>query len=215
MKSLAVKRALFAVGLLAACLVLVAGWFVFEITRDPGVSWEAPTAVEDSEARRKIKLYEKSLAGAQQGFVRFSPSELNAFLTSITTNAQMSADAPLRLKRAAIDITRTNITYSALTERRIFNQPIDIIVQRGFHVVQRGTNHWDLPLDWIKIGHLEVPQKYWRKMTPIVKPIDEALAAHFKWATNIPAMLVTKNDLSQRPELRLYTFKPIPASDLK
>lgn len=215
MKSLAVKRAIFAIGLLIAFVLAAAAWFLFEITRDPGVSWETPTSVEDAEVRRKIKLYDTSISRAQHGFVRFSPSEINAFLTSISTNAPLSTNSFLALKRVGIDITRTNITFSSLAERRVFNYPVRVIIQRGFHVHQLGTNHWDLPMDWLKVGHIEVPKKHWHRLSQFIRPLDQPLMPHLVWATNIEAMLVTKNDLSQRPELRLYTYKPIPPGDRK
>jgi hypothetical protein len=214
MKSQRTKRVLFALGLCAAVAFLGILWLAFLVSRDPGFDWENPNAVEAREAARKLKLFDTSLAAGSIGWVRLSQLEINSYLLSVTNKP--SEDEPkAHLRRVGVGLGNTNITLYSWAETSFLKLPLKFVLQRDFHIVQQGTNFWNMPADSVKIGDLEIPRRFWRRLGPIAHDLDAPLVDRLRWATNIPALLVTKNELSQRPELRLYTYKPIPSSDLR
>ncbi len=218
MTSLRTKRLRFLLGVAAASLLAGFLWLAYLASRDPGLDWENPNVVEAAEAQRKLRLYEKSLADASLGYVRLSQLEVNSFLLGISTNQPAAIDAPpplARLTRAGVSLSPTNIAYFAWGEAKLAFLPLRFVLRREFHVEQGGPPFWELPPDSIRIGDLPVPRRFWEALSPVIQGLDAPLAAGLHWATNIPALLVRKNEMSQRPELRLYTYKPIPPADLR
>lgn len=229
------------IGLLVAAGFVGAGYLGYRLTREPYFDWEDANAIEAREAQRKLRLYDTSYAQGDRGFVRLSQLEINSYLKElISTNsaAGTSANPPpaveetnspastaeppdamakrgLQLTRIGVQLGKTNVTLFSWAERRVFGCPIRFVVQRGFHIQQSGANRWDLPMDSIRVGEVQIPARYWNKLEPAIRTLDEPLEGKFAWATNIQAMLITKNEISQRPELRLYTYKPIPDEDLR
>jgi hypothetical protein len=100
-------------------------------------------------------------------------------------------------------------------EYRFLSMPLKFVAQRGYRIEQERTNQWQMRMESFKVGELEVPKRCWDSVGELVQPLDQPLVDQFAWRTNIQAMLVRKNEVSERPELRLYTYKPIPAEDLR
>ena len=206
-------------------LVLVVGALVlaFMISRDVPFDWENPNFVEASEARRKLKLYETSVQSSQRGFVRLSQLEINSYLSSLINSTNKSTNAvegeivegPSKLRRVALGLTSTNMILYSWGEARKLGLPLRFVVQRGLRIQQKGTDPWEIKTEFLKIGELEIAPQYWSHFDSYLEALDKPLVDQFKWTTNIQAILVTKNDLSQRQEFRLYTYKPIPAADLR
>ena len=202
-------------------IVAVVGALVlgFMLSRDVPFDTDHPNSIEASEAARKVKLYETSLQNGQRGFVRFSELEINSHLTSLlnptnkTTNAieaEVSA-GPVKLRKVALQLTSTNMVLYSWGKARALGLPLEFVVQRGLKINQEGTNQWTITTEFMKVGELEIEQKHWPRFETYLAALDKPLMDLFPWSTNIQAMIVAKNDLSQRPEFRLYTFKPIPA----
>jgi hypothetical protein len=204
-----------AVGLLA--LVLLVGVLVsaYMISRDPGSDFlEHPNPVEANHFRNKLGRYENALTNGQNGFVRFSQLEINSYIRQTLTNNADTNTPGMHLRRVGVGLNSTNLTLYSWGEYRAFNLPLRFVVQRGFRIQQEGANQWEMPMEWMKVGEVEVPKRFWDSVGAELAPLDEPVKEAFAWRTNIQAMLVRKNELSQRPELRLYTYKPIPAEDL-
>jgi hypothetical protein len=201
------KRIGILLGTLVGLVVLGVVYVIFMATRDVSFDWENPNAVEALEARRKLKRYETSLAKGQQGWVRFSQLEINSYLMGASTN-EPPEGTQYRLRRVGVELTATNATLYSWGERHVLSVPVHFVLQRTFRVRQTGTNIWEMPMDEIKIGDMEVPKRFWHRLKPAVDGLDEPLREYLRWGTNIQGMAVAKNDVSQLPELRLYTYPP-------
>jgi|GEM_PF-1671190 len=207
------KRVGVLLGVLVALVVVGALYFAFEISRDVNFDWENPNNIEAAEARRKLKKYETALVKHQDGWVRFSQLEINSYLMSATTN-ELAEGAGYQLRRVGVELTTTNATFYSWGETHFLKLPLSFVLQRTFRIRQGGTNVWDLPIDELKIGDLEIPKRFWPRLKPAIHALDRPLVDYLGWATNVQALLITKNEISQRPELRLYTYSPIPPADI-
>ena len=212
------KRVLFLLMLLFAVVIVGIVVFAFMISRDVPYDWDHPNAIEASEARRKLKLYETSLETGARGFVRFSELEINSYLdsalnlTNKSTNAvEGEVAAPLKLRKAAIGLTSSNVVLYSWAEARPLGLPLNFVMQRGLRINQSGTNEWSISTEFMKIGELEIERKHWPRLETYVEALDKPVLEQLKWSTNIQAMIMIKTDVNSRPELRLYTFKPIPS----
>lgn len=216
MTSTRAKRIVLAFGLLMMVVVVAALVGAYMISRDPGSDFlEHPNVVEANHFRAKLARYENAVTNKQPGFVRFSQLEINSFIRQSVTNLSSDTNAPgMHLRRVGVGLNSTNFTLYSWGEYRAFNLPLKFVVQRGFRIQQEGSNQWETPMEWLKIGEIEVPKRWWGSVTPMLDPLDQPVKESFPWTTNIQALLITKNDLSQRPELRMYNYKPIPAEDL-
>ncbi len=93
---------------------------------------------------------------------------------SFTTNEVAEPD-PIRLRRVGLGMYNTNIVLYTWGERRVMNYPIRFVLQRECHIAQEGTNRWDLPLDGIRVGELEIPHRFWPKLGATVHWLDNSL----------------------------------------
>jgi hypothetical protein len=212
------KRVLFLLTLLFAVVIVGVLVFAFMISRDIPYDWDHPNSIEASEARRKLKLYETSLESGQRGFVRFSELEINSYLASVLSPTNKSTNAveaemagPVKLRKAAVGLTSTNIILFSWGQARPLGLPLNFVLQRGLRLNQTGTNAWSVSTEFMKIGELEIERKYWPRLETYVSALDKPLLKELTWTTNIQAIIGIKSDMNQRPELRLYTFKPIPS----
>jgi hypothetical protein len=188
----------------------------YMISRDPGFAFENPNKFETDRFVTKLGKYESAVTNQQKGFVRFSQAEINSYIRQSMTNMPSETDAAgLHLRRIGIGLGNTNLTLYTWGRYKALGLPLKFCVQRGFRIDQNGTNEWQMPLESFKVGEVEVPKRFWDSATAFLRPLDQPVLEQFAWRTNIQAILVRKNELSDRPELRLYTYKPIPAEDLR
>jgi len=210
------KRVLFIVGLLFLVVFVGALVGAYMISRDPGFAFEDPKKFEADRFATKLGKYETAVANQQKGFVRFSQAEINSYIQQSMTNRPAETNATgLQLRRVGIGLGNTNVMVHTWAEYKALGLPLKFCAQRGFRIEQNGTNEWRMPLESFKVGEVEVPKRFWDSATAFLRPIDESVIEQFAWRTNIQAILVRKNEISDHPELRLYTYKPIPAEDLR
>jgi hypothetical protein len=210
------KHVLFVVGLLFVVLLVGALVGAYMISRDPGFAFENPNAFEANRFVTKLRRYENARTNGHQGFVRFSQAEINSYIRQTMTNIPASREgSSLRLRRVGIGLSNTNLTLFTWGQCSFLKLPLKFCVQRGYRIEQNGTNQWEMPLESFKVGEVEVPRRYWDSAAAFFKPLDQPALDSFPWRTNVPALLVRKNEISDRPELRLYTYKPIPPEDLR
>lgn len=210
------KRILFIVGILFVVVLVGALVGAYMISRDPGFAFENPNAFEADRFVKKLGKYENALTNQQKGFVRFSQAEINSYIRQSMTNRPPETNAAgLHLRRIGIGLGNTNVMVYTWAQYKALGLPLKFCVQRGFRIDQNGTNEWQMPLESFKVGEVEVPRRYWDSANAFLRPIDEPAIEQFAWRTNIQAILVRKNEISDHPELRLYTYKPIPAEDLR
>ena len=215
MRSPRTKRILFIVGLLFVVVFVAALVGAYMISRDPGFAFENPNKFEADRFVTKLAKYETALTNQQKGFVRFSQAEINSYIRQSMTNAVETNAAGLHLRRIGIGLGNTNVMVYTWAQYKALGLPLKFCVQRGFRINQNGTNEWEMPQESFKVGEVEVPKRYWDSANSFLRPLDEPALEQFAWRTNIQAILVRKNEISDHPELRLYTYKPIPAEDLR
>lgn len=203
------KRIGLAVGLLFTALLVGAGVGGYMLSRDVSFDFH-PDVMEANRFRSKLRTYEKARTNDHKGFVRFSQLEINSYISRTLTNVHETNG--MLLRRLALELGSTNLTLYSWGEYQIL-LPLRFVVQREFRIQQDGTNDWEMPLASLKIGEVEVPENWWPRVTKFLEPLDAPVKERYGWGTNIPAILVRKNELSSKPELRFYTYKPIPPED--
>lgn len=212
------KRVLFVMVFLFLAATGAAIYAGYMLTRDIPFDWENPNFVEANEARRKLRLYDTSVTNGTRGFARLSQLEINSYLMSNSTNraTNVVTGEPFRFKKVGIGLGNTNFLVYSWGETSLLGRPVPFTMMRSFQIRQpEEDGRWDLTMNFMQVGNVEVPREYWGRFDQVVERMDAPLRNEFAWMTNIPAILVRKNELSQRPELRLYTYKPIPPADLR
>jgi hypothetical protein len=210
------KRIVFIVGLLFFVLFVVALVGAYMISRDPGFAFETPNKVEAENFAIKLGRYENAIATGHKGYSRFTQGEINSYIKRSVTNLANVTNTPeMHLRKFGIGLTATNLILYSWGEYRFLSMPLKFVAQRAYRIEQEGTNQWQMRLESFKVGELEVPKSCWDSVIGFVQPLDQPITDQFGSRTNIPALLVRKNELSERPELRLYTYKPIPPEDLR
>ena len=217
------KRAYLAFVALVVLLLAGAGYLGYMLTRDPGIAWDAPNALEAELAAKQLAFYKKSKAEGVRGWVKLTEVELNSYLQSALTNTNKVAETdaapaprfPVTLKRIGVSLHKRDLTIYSWGEIKVVSLPVPFVVERTVSIQQEGTNHWDLALQSLRIGEVEVPKRFWPNFAPTLQALDASVLSRLSWTTNINAMLVAKNELSQRSELHLYTYAPIPTSDYR
>jgi len=214
------KRITFIVGLLFGVLLVCALIGAYMLSRDPGFAFETPNAFEARRFATKLDHYQNAFTNGQKGFMRFTQGEINSYIRQSMTNlAAAATNTPatdgLHLRKIGIGLSGTNLTLYTWGEYKKFSLPLKFVAQRTFRIEQNGTNEWKMPLESFKIGEVDLPKSCWDSATAFFRPLDEPVLEHFPWHTNIQAVLVTKNGLSERPEVRLYNYRPIPPEDLR
>lgn len=207
------KRVFLALALFMAVVLVAALVGAYMISRDVSFDWENPNVVEANRFRSKLKRYDTAVTNASKGFVRFSQVEINSYISRTLTNNADANGNGMHLRRLAVGLGETNLTLFSWGEYRMLNMPLKFVVQREFRIEQDGTNQWEMPLASFKVGEIEVPENWWPRVSALIDPLDQPVRERYAWTTNIQALLVRKNEVSSKPELRLYTYKPIPAED--
>lgn len=213
MNSTRAKRIGFVIGLLFVVLLVCALIGAYMISHDPGFAFETPNAFEANRFKTKLQSYEKAVANGTQGFMRFSQAEINSYIGKSMTNLPADGSG-MHLRRIGVGLSNTNLTLYSWGECKFLRMPLKFVLQRGYRIEQNGTNQWETPLESFRIGEVDVPKRFWDSASALVRPLDAPVLERFAWTTNIKAVLVRKNEVSERAELRLYTYSPIPAADL-
>jgi hypothetical protein len=209
------KRVFLFLGLLVAVLFVSALVGAYMLSRDPGFNWENPNVIEANHFKGKLQRYENAMTNGTHGYVRFSQLEINSYIRQSLTNSAETNAPGLRLRQVALGLAHTNLTLYSYGQYRLFNLPLNFVVQREYYIKQEGANQWEMPLESFKVGEVEVPRRWWDSAANFLEPLDQPLKEQFGWSTNIPALAVAKNELSERPELRIFTYKPVSADDLR
>jgi hypothetical protein len=207
------KRCFLALALLFAVVIVAVLVLAYMVSRDVAFDWQNPNVVEATHFKEKLSRYENAMSNGQHGFVRFSQLEINSYIRHSMTNGTDTNAPGLHLTRLAVELKDTNLMVLSWGEYRVLNMPLKFVVQRSFSIQQEGANSWELPMQTFKVGEVEVPRNCWDSVSSFLEPMDQPAKESFAWRTNIQALLVTRNNLSQRPELRLYTYKPISPED--
>jgi hypothetical protein len=212
------KRAYLAALLFVGLLFAGAGYLGYMMTRDPGASWDQPNAVEAELASKQIAFYLKSKAEGNRGWVKITEVGLNSYLHTLVTNPPPDVYIPptrfpVELERMGVALHKPDLTVYSWGVAKVVTLDIPFVVQRRFEIEHDDTKGWTMPLASLRIGEVEIPRWLWGKTIPTVNALDAPVMARLGWTTNISEVLVARNELSQRSELHLYTYAPIPQKD--
>lgn len=205
------KRALLGLAFCALAAVAVAGTFCILLTRDVPLEWQQdPNKVELLEAGRKLKLLNEAQANKRKGFVRLSEVEINSFLEDrYQKNAGLNTNAPadIQIHQTAVLLTSTNLTFVTKLTKTIAGIKTPFVWQRTV-VPRKEEKGWAFDVVQMRLGRCEIPPRFWGRVEGILGAGDSIFKEREVWLSQLPAITLTRNELSQAPELRLYTFLP-------
>ncbi len=201
--------------LLVGSLVLLiavagaAGTALYMITRPLEVEFaQQPNAVEEHEANRKLKLLNDAQTSQKRGFVRFSEVEINSFLEGRYNSAGESCtNSPIKLVRSGVLLGADNVTFVTWHQAPLFGLNLPIVWQRVVSPV-KDTNGWSFTLESMRVGSLEIPSGYWKRIHSILGLGDTLFDERITWLKSLPLVTIGQNELSKSPEFRLYTYVP-------
>jgi hypothetical protein len=188
---------------LALVAVGAAGYF---LTRPLAVDFaERPNSVEAQEANRKLKLINQAQTSGKQGFVRFSEVEINSFLDGKYKGA--ATNAPLQLVKAGVFLGEGKITFVTWHNATVFGYNLPFVWQRVVKPVKT-TNSWNFEVASMRVGQVEIPEGHWAKIEKILGATDSLFDERKGWLKSLPMVTLAKNEQSESPEVRLYTYLP-------
>jgi len=205
----AVKKFLICSTLLVGAAAAGVGSLGYMATRPVDFDWsDDPNKVELHEADRKLQLLKEAQESNTKGFIRLSEVEINSFLDNrhkmVSGN---NADSSVELIRTAIMLSKSDVNLVSYIRKPVFGYPLHFVWQRSV-TPKKDTNGWTFVLNSMKVGTLEIPPKYWPKVDEFMGPIDSVFEERAEWLSKIPTIALTRNELTKRPEVRLYTFIP-------
>ncbi|MDX1952686.1 MAG: hypothetical protein SFY81_10910 [Verrucomicrobiota bacterium] len=182
----------------------------YEIFREVGLEWrDDPNPVEAHEARRKLKLFNDSIAAGRRGWVRLSEHEINSYLDerSRGVNSSTNANDTSTPVYSAIDLTSSNLVYYAYPVKSILGKDFSFVVQQRVSLLRVDGKLIFKPAE-LKLGHLVVPPPCWEWVEEIVGSFDSGFSQEYSLLDKVPQLEIAQNELTQAPELRLYTYSP-------
>ena len=190
------------------------GTFLYLITRDLPTHWQEPNKVELIEADRKLKLLNEALAEKKRGFVRLSEVEINSFLQNRYNSGKGSASGGgPNLDRTVVLLNATNLTLVTWVTKPVLGYGLPLVWQRSVAPIQE-TNGWRMTMTGMRVGELNIPPQFWSKVEAELSGVDSVFEERKAWLAQIPTLAIMRNEVSQSPELRLYTYVP-EAKDLR
>jgi hypothetical protein len=179
-------------------------------------AFQRPTLWDLDEAMRKKKLFDEAKAASKRGFIRLSESEINAYLQG--QEAELWPENGLerggvQLVRARLALGEKTATWYCWVRRQWLGKPVEFAWQRTAAVQwTNGTYH--LELQSMRIGRVEIPQRFWDRVQEHLQPIDEESETYHQWLQQVPAFHISRNQMNQHKELRFYTY-PVHAALLE
>jgi hypothetical protein len=205
-------RRIAATAALLTILILVAGGVLaFLLTSQVEIEFaQDPNPVEAHEAARKLALFNEAQAAKRKGFVRFSEVEINSFLQgglNGKTNSVGKAPVPKPGVKNSVLLSANELTFVTWEKHSLFGFEVPFVWQRSV-VPVKGPEGWSFATREMRVGRVEVPQRLWGAARAFLGKSDECLKGREDWLSRLPAITLARNELSQAPELRLYTYVP-------
>lgn len=205
-----VRKVAIVVGAILVGVLILAGYYYFQITSDVDVSnLETPNSLDIKEATRKLKLFEKSLTENREGFIRLSEVELNAYLTdhyAAKTNVAKPGPNESVMTRCIVDLTEGEVILYTWVTHNWLGRQWNLVWQRNAQLI-RDKDLWSFKLSSMQVGHVKVPEKYWEKIEGYIGNSDKAFEERLHWFSKLPAVAIRQDELQKQLELRLYTYK--------
>jgi len=187
---------------------------VYMLTSDIDVNIaHNPNSIETQEANRKLKVFNEALAGKKPGFIRLNQAEINGFLQSrYAKQDKNKANPPVQLLKAGLLLRQTDLTFITWHKVTILGMDFPVVWQRVVSP-QRTKDGWRLSLDEVRVGKISVPGEYWADVSHFLGSADKAFEERKVWLASVPTVMISQNEISRTPELRLYTYIPVIKSE--
>jgi hypothetical protein len=203
--------------MLAMLILTVVGgacFFVYTLLGDIEVNIaQNPNSFETQEANRKLKAFNEAQAANKPGFVRLSEPEINGFLQSRYGKADKSrTNAPIHLIKAGVLLHQNDLTFITWHRVSVFGVDFHVVWQRLVSP-QRTAGGWRLSLDEMRVGKLTIPGNYWDDVNHLLGACDAAFQERKVWLANVPTMMISHNEITRAPEIRLYSYVPVIRSE--
>ncbi len=204
------KKILLALAVAIGAILLAGGYLFFQIKRDVDTDWaDAPNSVDALEARRKLRLFQEAQKVSRRGFVRLSEVELNSYLeqnySATAAAAQTNAPGSNGLLKSFVSLSVPDVTFYCWVKKRMIGFSVDFVWQRTVRL-ERTADRWNFPVQAMKVGNLEIRPRFWQLANRHLGGADQAFSKQFDWLAHLPGLEIAENELSHRPELRLYTY---------
>jgi hypothetical protein len=188
--------------------------FAFALLGDPEITLaQTPNSFDTQEAIRKLKSFNEAQAAKKAGFIRLSEAEINGFLQQRFAKPEKSrTNAPVQLVRAAVLLHQNDLTFVTWQKVSVFGVDLHLVWQRLVSP-QRTPGGWRLSLDEMRLGKITIPGNYWDDVNHVLGVSDSAFEDRKVWLANIPTFMISHNEVSRAPELRLYTYVPVIKSE--
>ncbi len=204
------KKILLALTVAIGAILLAGGYYFYQVTRDVDTDWaDAPNSVDALEARRKLRLFQEAQKVSRRGFIRLSEVELNSYLeknySADSASAQTNAPARNGLRQSLVALNVPEVTFYCWVRKKMIGFSVDFVWQRTVRL-ERTADHWVFPVQSMQVGKLEIQPRCWPFVNRFLGGADQAFSKQFDWLAHLPGLEIAENELSRRPELRLYTY---------
>jgi hypothetical protein len=191
---------------LGAGAVGAAGYY---LTRPLDVAFtQDPNTVEAQEADRKLRLLTEAQSERKQGFVRFSEVEINSFLEGkYQVGSPSAGESPVELLKAGVLLDDGQITFVTWHRMPLMGFEVPLVWQRVI-TPQSTTNGWNFAVRSMRVGAVQVPAEHWERVEKLLGATDTIFEERKAWLKSLPMVTLAKNEQSESPEVRLYTYLP-------
>lgn len=201
------KKIFVALGVTTLLAVGAVGALGYFLTRPLPVAFaERPNAVEAQEADRKLKMLTEAQSERKQGFVRFTEVEINSFLDGKYQSGNAS-NAPIRLTKAGVLLNEDQITVITWHEAPVYGFNLPFVWQRVIAPVKKKEG-WSFDVRSMSVGQVRIPNTQWHRVEQYLGATDTIFQERRDWLKTLPMVTLAKNEESESPEVRLYTYVP-------
>jgi hypothetical protein len=170
---------------------------------------QKPTAADREEAARKLKLLEEAQTNKKNGFIRLNEAEINSLLQARSPKAAKDrGDKQVELLKVGVLLHDNDITFVNWQEVSVIGLHLPIVWQRDLEA-ERNKNGWRLALRGMRLGKVTIPERFWSEINRFFGITDSAFDERKAWLATLPTVMLSRNEISQKPELRFYTYVPV------
>ncbi|MHB8519692.1 MAG: hypothetical protein ACYDH9_02930 [Limisphaerales bacterium] len=202
---------LFALAALLSAGLMLGGHYYLQLTADvEAAGLEAPNTLDARELERKLTMFDEALKSSRHGFIRLSEVEINSYLHEHYPGKRNDGEPDqlsdgCRLIRCRADLTGNEVIFYSWVQMRWHHRAFGFCWQRTA-ALHRAADRWEFALKSMRVGRQEIRPELWRRVDTLFQTADQGFQEEFAWLMGRPALEIKPSELSQAPELRLYTF---------
>lgn len=206
------KRTLVALLLLGGVLVIVLGYWYTKLTADIAPSGiQKPDSLDAKEADRKLGIFEQAMQAARPGFIRLSEVEINSYVAAHYFTDPQGKPAPAatasgtQLLRCLADLTKRDLVWHSWVVKDFHGVRLPMVWTRSFRLLC-GRGQWVFDTTSMSLGDVDIPRRYWPQIERWLGDADQVFTTKSNWVRVLPALELHPHEITQTPELRLYTY---------